>query len=73
MDTFLQHLNPDRTQFWFGISIAAFSCAEMISSPLYGLVSDWNISLKNILLVCNLVEVVGESSGLTYRPAFSIR
>ena len=56
------HINFGATKWFYGLTLSAFSMANFVTGPLYGLAFDYTRQTKSIILFANLFEIGGQNS-----------
>ena len=54
------HLNFGASKFFYGLTLSAFSMANLLSGPLFGLTFDYTRHTKLIVMFGNLLEIGGQ-------------
>ena len=61
INEFLDQVDTDKTtqSLYLGFALSAFSLTGLISSPIYGRITDKTSSVKLTIVVSNLFEIAG--------------
>ena len=61
INEFLNQVVTDKTNqsFYLGFALSAFSLTGLISSPIYGRITDKTNSVKLTIVISNLFEIAG--------------